>query len=180
MPVFVKDIMSKKVVTIDFRKNIKTAGELMSKFRRGCLIVTKDDRAIGILTDSDLIKKLVSKNLKPSEVSVSKLMSKPLVSISPNLTALEASRIMKRNNIKRLPVVEKGRLTGIISVTDIAATSPEMLDVLENRLRSREAEPEIKEETTSGICESCDNYSTDLKFVNEQWLCETCREEPEE
>jgi signal-transduction protein with cAMP-binding, CBS, and nucleotidyltransferase domain len=135
---------------------------------------------VGILTDSDLIKKIIAKNKKPSSVKVKSIMSSPLVTSKPDETILEATRKMKRNNIKRLPVIENGKLVGILSLSDIAKSSPEMIDLLEYKLKMREYPTEIKEKFTSGICESCGNYTDDLRNVNDKWLCETCREELEE
>lgn len=177
MPVLVKDIMSKPVLTLDLNASVERAGKLMAKTRKDSLIITKNGKPVGILTDSDLIKKIVAKNIKPSTVKVKNLMSAPLISVSPEETVLEASRKMKRSNIKRLPVLSNGKLVGIISTTDIARTVPEMVDILEYKLHTKEFPAEIREEITSGICDNCDNFSVNLKNVNDQWLCEDCREE---
>lgn len=179
MPVLVKDIMSKPAVIIEENKSARVAGEIMKKKRKGALVVIKKGKPVGIVTDSDLIRKVVAKNLKPSEVKVKEIMSKPLVIISPNDNIVEASRKMKRSNIKRLPVVENGKVIGLLSLTDIARTSPEMLDLLEYRIRMREEPFEIKETFTSGICDNCGNYSERLTEVNDRWLCEDCKDELE-
>lgn len=180
MPVLVKDVMIKPVVTIDLNKTAKDAGVLLKKIRRGCLIVTKNKKPVGILTDSDLIRKIVSQNIKPDKVKIKDIMSEPLVTVEPEDDILTAVRKMKKNNIHRLPVVKKGKIVGIISLTDIAHVSPEMLNLLEYRLKMKEMPFEIKEEYTSGICDSCGNYFDRLKNVNDQWLCESCRDELEE
>lgn len=177
MPVLVKEIMSKPVLTIDVNKSVKEAGTIMAKTRKDSLIVTKNRKPIGILTDSDIIKKVVAKNLKPSSLKVSKIMSEPLVSISPDDTILNASRKMRASNIKRIPVMQGTKIVGIISTTDIARTSPELVNILEFKMKTKEIVPVIRERTTSGICESCDNYSTDLQSISGQWICEDCREE---
>ncbi|MEM5829221.1 MAG: CBS domain-containing protein [Candidatus Aenigmatarchaeota archaeon] len=179
MPVYVRDIMVKNIVTIDQEKTVKQAGELMKKTRKGCLIVTKNGKPVGILSDSDVIKRVVAKNFLPSKIKVKQVMSSPLITISPDDDILSAVRKMKRNNIHRLPVVLNGKLVGIISLSDIAKTSPEMLDLLEYRLKMKSYEPEIREKITSGICESCGNYSDNLQNVNGQWLCEDCKEDLE-
>jgi signal-transduction protein with cAMP-binding, CBS, and nucleotidyltransferase domain len=179
MPIYVKDIMSKPVLGIDYNKNVKIAGDMMARTRRDTLIVTKNGKPIGIVTDSDLIKKVIAKNKKPTAVKVFQVMSKPLVTVKPDETILEATRKIKRSNIKRLPVTSDGKLIGLISTTDIARTTPEMLDMLEYKLKSKEFPTEIKEKFTSGVCDSCDTYSVDLKNVNDQWLCESCRDELE-
>jgi signal-transduction protein with cAMP-binding, CBS, and nucleotidyltransferase domain len=174
--------MNKKIITLDFNKSVKDAAEMMNKTRQYEVIVTKNNKPIGIITDSDIIKKAVAKNLKPSSVKIKKFMKSPLVTAHKNETILDVSRKMKRNNIKRLPVVEDGKPVGMITLSDIARTCPEMIDLLEWKLQSREAEiePKITEKSTSGICDSCGIYSDDLRNANDQWVCEACREELEE
>lgn len=177
MPILVKDIMSKPVLKIDLDANIELAAKIMARARNDSLLVIKNGKPIGILTDSDLIKKVVAKNVKPSTIKVKKLMSAPLVSANPEETILEASRKMKRNNLKRLPVISKGKVVGIISTTDIARTVPEIQDMLEYKLKTKEFPMEIKEKATAGICETCGNYSEELKTASGQWVCENCRDE---
>lgn len=176
MPVRIKDIMSKPVITIDINKTAKEAGELMKKVRKGLLVATKNDRPAGIITDSDMIKRVVAEDIRPSEVKVKDLMSSPLIAVGPDDDMLEAVRKMKKSNIHRLPVVKNGRVVGIVSMTDIARTSPEMLYLLEYRLKMKTRPFEIKEEFMSGICDSCGDYFDDLKRVDDKWLCESCKE----
>jgi len=180
MPTMVKDIMVKPVITIDINKNAYSAGELMRKTRRYTLVVLKNGKPVGILTDSDLIKKVVAKNVKPSAIPINKIMSSPIVTTSPNEVVEEIIKKMKRSNIKRLPVLDNEKLVGIISLSDVALASPEMINLLEYKLIMKESEPEIKEKFTSGICDSCGNYNPDLRNQDGQWLCEDCREEVEE
>jgi signal-transduction protein with cAMP-binding, CBS, and nucleotidyltransferase domain len=172
--------MNKKFLTLDVSKTVKNAAEAMNKARQYEVIITKSSKSVGIVTDSDIIKKVVAKNLKPSSVKIKKLMKSPLVTAHSNETVLDASRKMKRNNVKRLPVIDQGKLVGVITLSDIARTSPEMVELLEYKLKMRESEPKIKERSTSGICESCGIYSDDLRDTDDEWLCETCREELEE
>ena len=180
MPMYVKDIMSKPVITIDSNKNVKDAGEILRKTRRDALIVVEKGKAIGILTDSDLIKKVVAKNLLPSQQIVKKVMSSPLVTVKSSESVLDATRRMKKGNIKRLAVVDEGKLVGVLDLSDVARNSPEMIDLLEYKLKMKDEEPAIKDLLTSGICENCGNYSPDLKFDGAQWTCEECRGELEE
>lgn len=179
MVVLVKDVMSSPVLTIDIKKNARDAGRLMRKHRKGFLVVTEKNRPAGVISESDLIEEVVCKNTKADKIKLENLMHEPIIAVDPEDDILTASRKMKENNIHRLPVVSGGRVAGVISLTDIARTSPEMLDLLEYRLKMKERPFEIKEKTTLGICDSCDNYSEDLKNIEEQWLCEDCREERE-
>jgi CBS domain-containing protein len=174
MPVLVKDLMSSPVITIDQEKTVKEAGQLMKKHRKGALIVLRKGKPVGIITDSDLVKRVVATGLNSAKLKVKQIMSKPLVTINADDDILTAVRKMKKINIHRLPVLDKGKIVGLLSLTDIARTSPEMLDLLEYRLKMKEEEPVIEAETTAGICESCSEYSERLKNINRQWLCEEC------
>src|SRR3972149_2703290 len=148
MATSVKDIMSSPALMIDQEKTVKSAGELMKKFRRGALVVAKNN--------------------------------KPLVTVAINDDVLDAVRKMKKINVHRLPVVDSGRVVGIISLSDIAKTSPEIADLLEYRLKMKDEEPTIKKETTAGICDSCELHSEKLVNLNGQWLCEDCVNDSEE
>jgi len=179
MTIFVKDVMIRSVLSIDLNKSAKNAGEILRRTRRDALVVIKNGKPIGILTDTDLIKKVVAKNLVPSKVKVKNIMSSPLVVISKDNTILDATRKMRRSNIKRLAVIENNRLIGILSLSDIARNSPEVIDLLEFKLHTKDRPTEIREKFTSGICDNCGNYGSDLQNINDQWLCENCREETE-
>lgn len=87
---------------------------------------------------------------------------------------------MKRSNIHRLPVIKERQLLGVVSLTDIARASPDMAYLLEYRMKMKERPFELKEETTSGICDSCGDYFENLKNMHGEWLCESCRDELEE
>ncbi|MEM5802026.1 MAG: CBS domain-containing protein [Candidatus Aenigmatarchaeota archaeon] len=176
--IYVKEIMTKPVQTIDINKTVKEAAVLMDKKNVGSVVITRKGKPVGILTDTDIIRRVVSKGKNPAKTKVSAVMSKPLVTTTPEETCYEAAKKLKKNNIKRLPVItENGKLVGMLSMTDIAVTVPELVELLEYRLKMREEVPTIKEAVTSGICDNCDSYSDDLKYVNDQWLCETCRED---
>lgn len=179
MAVLVKDVMSSPVLSIDVKKTARDAGRIMRKHRKGFLVVTENGKPAGVISESDLIEEIVCKGVNASKIKLEKLMHKPIIAVDSEDDILTASRKMKENNIHRLPIVSNGRLAGVVSLTDIARTSPEMLDMLEYRLKMKERPFEIKEKTTLGICDSCDNYSEDLRLIEDQWFCEDCREERE-
>jgi CBS domain-containing protein len=178
--ILVKDIMSKPVITIEQTKTAKDAGALMKKYRKGCLVITKKRKPVGIISDSDLIKKVIAADLKSSKVKLSKIMSRPILVVKPDEDVMQAAKKMKNSNIHRLPVLENDKVVGLLSLSDIARASPEMINLLESRLKMKEEQLIIKEDATTGICDNCGNYSDVLKFVNDEWACEDCREELEE
>jgi len=178
MPVLVKEIMSKPAVTIDYNKTAKAAGQLMRKKRIGILVVTKKGKAVGVISDADLINKIIVGGKAPQKTKIKDLMSKQLITISPEEDVLEAVKKIKKNNIHRMPVVKKGKVVGLLSLTDIARSSPEMHYLLEYRQEMKKHPIIIKEQTTSGICNSCGNYSEHLKkMIDGRWMCETCQDE---
>ncbi|MEM4152835.1 MAG: CBS domain-containing protein [Candidatus Pacearchaeota archaeon] len=116
----VKDIM-KKVVTVDRKATIKEASALMSKKNIGCLIVTVKDLIVGIITERDILKHISHSNNLYAKVE--DIMTPDVITISPNASLDEAADVMFQHKIKKLPVVDKGKLLGIITATDIIANA---------------------------------------------------------
>ena len=176
--IFVKEIMTKPAVKVDYKKTVQQAAKEMVKHRVGSIIIMKNNNPIGIVTETDLNKKIVAPATDPKKLKVVDIMSSPIVFSHPNEDVVTAVEKMEKYKVKRLPVINKGKIVGIITNTDIARASPEMIDILNYRLKMRTEQPSIKETSTSGLCESCGEYSGDLKFVDDQWICERCREGP--
>lgn len=175
--ILIKEIMTKPIVKIDYGKTVQQAAKEMVKHRVGSIIVIKKNNSIGIITETDLNKRIVALAKDPRKLKVEDIMSSPLVFASPDDDVNEVIEKMEKNKIKRLPVLRKGKIVGIVTHTDIARTCPTALDLLTTRLKMRETTPSIEESSTSGICEACGNYSEDLQFANDQWVCEECREQ---
>lgn len=130
MSLKVEDVMVKEVITVDEKSTVKEAAEIMNRFEIGCLIVTKGGKAIGILTERDLLKRVVSQAKSPRRTKVATVMSKPLIVVEPDMDLEEAAKLMFKLKIKKLPVVEKGRLMGLVTLTDLARFQPQMIRIL--------------------------------------------------
>ncbi len=115
----VKDVMVKEVITIDEGESVAKACEIMGKKHIGSLIVISQGKPIGIFTERDLLSKVIPKKLKLDEIKVKDYVSKPLTVISPEFDIKEAARIMTQLKIRRLPVMEEGKLVGILTSPDI-------------------------------------------------------------
>lgn len=174
--ILVKNIMTKSVVQVDYDKNVQEAAKIMVDRRVGSIIVVKDKNPIGIITETDINKKIVAVGKDPKKLKVEEIMSSPIAFSDPNEDIMVAVERMKKHRIKRIPVVDNGKIVGIVTDTDIARASPDMLDILNFRLKMRAEEPSLEETPTSGLCESCGEYSDDLRFVDDEWVCENCRE----
>jgi signal-transduction protein with cAMP-binding, CBS, and nucleotidyltransferase domain len=181
----VKDVMSSPVVTIGENAPANKVAELMQKHDLGCIIVTgKDTKPLGIITERDLVERVLAKNVKPDEVKAKDVMTSPLMTIEPDATIAESARRMSRLNIRRLGVVYKGQLTGLLSSKDVLAVMPELLETIQENalIEGENRAEEATEESTplAGNCDRCGVWSEDLKEVNGELLCEDCRVELEE
>lgn len=115
----VRDLMTKKSITIDINKTIFDAATLMSEETVGCLIVIEGEAPIGIVTERDFVREVIAKKLS-LDAKISEIMSKPLITIGPEASIKEAARIMIDNKVRRLPVVQDNKLVGIIVAADFA------------------------------------------------------------
>jgi len=117
---YLKDLMTKSVVTVDVTESVFNAAQIMRKETVAALVVLEDGKPVGILTERDLVRRVLADNLNPVQTKVSEIMSKPLLSANPDASIGEAARIMVDNKIRRLPIVERDRLVGILTAVDLA------------------------------------------------------------
>jgi len=179
----VRDVMSNPVITMDENEASNKAAVSMDMNDVGAVIVTnKAGKSIGIITERDLVIRVLAKNIKPDTVKVKEIMTTPLVTIEPEATISDAARRMTRLDIRRLGVIYKGNLLGIISSKDILGVMPELLEIMQERSRieGAAATEETEEVPLSGYCDRCNIYSESLKERNGQNICDECRVEFEE
>lgn len=178
----VKEIMTRNVISISESKNAQKASKKMLDENVGSLVVLNEKKKpAGILTERDLVRKVISKNREPKKIKVKNIMTKPLITIDPETDLNKAVRKMRDLDIKKLPIVKENDLLGILTESDVLTVSPALNDVLEEVARINQARGPREEEswTDTGICENCGTYSKDLKAVGGNLFCEQCREELE-
>jgi len=181
----VKDVMSSPVETVKENAPAHKVAELMDKDDFGCIVVTNEEgKPLGIITERDLVVRVLAKNVKPDAVNAKEVMTSPLITIEPDETISEAARRMSRLNIRRLGVIYRGQLIGILASKDILAVMPELIETIQERAiiegENRAEEAETEETPLAGYCDRCGGWSDDLKEINGQFLCEDCRVEVEE
>jgi CBS domain-containing protein len=115
----VKNLMTKKVLTIDSQKTVFEAAQLMSRKEVGDVIIVDAEMPIGIMTERDIVRRVVAKE-RPVTIKVSDVMTTPLITISPDASLKEAARTMVNHRIRRLPVLKEHKLVGILVVSDFA------------------------------------------------------------
>ena len=172
----VKDVMSSPVITVYEDETAHKVARMMEDHNIGCVIVkTREDRPIGIITERDLVVRVMAKNTRPSEITAKEIMTAPLITIDPEETVSEAARRMSRLNIRRLGVMYKGNLVGVVSSKDILAVTPELIEIMQERARIEEAEGPMENPPSAGYCDNCGNWSDNLEEVEGNFLCEECR-----
>ena len=119
MSLQVKDVMVKNLITVEAEDTVKKAAELMDKHDIGCLIVINYGNPVGIVTERDMLKKVVVERKDPGKIKVGHIMSAPLITSPPQIEVRDAVRLMNERRIKKLPVIEDGNLIGLVSLTDV-------------------------------------------------------------
>ena len=178
----VKDAMSSPVVTTDQEAPSNRVARLMDENKVGAVVVTnKEGKPLGIITEKDLVIRVLSKNLKPYVAKAKDIMTSTLVTIEPEATVSEAARKMSSMDIRRMGVLYKGNLVGLLSSKDVLSVMPELIEIIQeqNRIEFADRPEEFEEKALSGYCDRCGIYSDDLKDGNGQNLCEDCRIELE-
>ena len=152
--VLVREAMKANPFTVKPKTSVKEVAIIMKDKGIGnCIVVS--DKPLGIITESDIIKKVVAENLKASEVNVEDIMSSPIIVIDPYVPLEEAMKMMGKCNISKIsPILHE--------------ISREWYDI------SKRDELYIRRQVFSGKCEDCGTLSTNLKNIDGRLLCEDC------
>ena len=172
------ECMTVGVLTLTVDSSIQDAAQLLKKSRVGSVIVTNKGKAVGILTERDIVHKVVAEGKDSSKVPLKSIMSRPLKVIGVAQSIADAALALKANKVKRLPVVDKkGQLVGIVSEGDLMRVYPGMVDIM---AESSELGPFQKEKHVyTGVCEHCGLYSDELRMQAGRLYCDECMEEDE-
>ena len=111
--------MRKSVVVIDPKDSVKKAASLMASKDIGCIVPVETGRPVGIMTERDILKKVTAKGIDPKSISVEDIMTRDIISLDSQRTVEEAVDLLEKKKIKRLPVIEKNNLIGIVTLTDL-------------------------------------------------------------
>jgi len=122
----VKEIMAKQVITIDADASVFDACMVYKEKKVGCLVVTKGETCVGIVTERDLIERTICQQRNPEKTKVHEIMSQDIKVVNSLDTVEKALETMKHHKIKKLPVISSEKVVGIITVTDIAKARPDL------------------------------------------------------
>ena len=182
----VSDVMTRNPVTISPDMDAIKCARTFIKKRVGSLILVEDKKIRGFLAEKDIIWALTKKPSKElRKIKAKDIASRKVKTVKPTVDLATALRIMKKTGYRRLPVVYKGNLVGMVTVKDILRVEPDLYanisDVMgikeeAEKLKRHETMADKPESLRQGICEECGNYDW-LYKVDNRVICESCMDE---
>jgi CBS domain-containing protein len=176
--VLVRDIMNSPVVSATPNDNVRDIAKKMKEEKIGSIVIMDKDKPVGIVTDWDIVSHGLVKDVKPSMIKAKDVMQ-DIHTIESEESITEAARQLRKHNIKRLGVVYKKRLAGIISSSDVIAVTPDLVDVVSEKAAIIRGELGITRPAgnVSGYCDECGEWSDLLQHDEGTFICEVCRGE---
>jgi signal-transduction protein with cAMP-binding, CBS, and nucleotidyltransferase domain len=173
--------MSSPVITIKETDSVLAAAKLMKKHEIGCVVVLgKSDKPQGLITERDVVRRISALDLLPSKVEAGKCMTKPASTIEASANVTEAAKKMRELKIRRLIVVQNGKVTGVITSSDIVDITPALIDVMAEKSQIAPVQKAKEAAPLSGYCDKCGSWADELKSQDGQFLCDDCLSEVEE
>jgi len=172
--VIVREAMKTNPVIVSPDITVQEAAALMRSHKVDSCFVGSE-KPLGIVTERDIVRKVVAENIHPSDITIDNIMTTPIVVINPFASLQDALQMMKRCNVRRLPVIEHDRLIGVITHEDILRITPVLKEISHEWYAiSQRDESYYKKQVFSGICEDCGTLSTQLRNIDGRLLCEDC------
>ncbi|MFO7618964.1 MAG: CBS domain-containing protein [Thermoplasmata archaeon] len=175
----VKEIMGTDIPQMEPFETVEDAAAAMVEYGTGCVIIHEEGKPIGIVTERDIVRKVVSARKSPAKVQLQEIMSSPLVWVSRSTDILDAAKQMARLRLRKLVVMHEGRFVGVVSAQDILQIAPHYIEVTRELANLSGGNDDVmlaSIEQASGYCESCRGYSDMLEFHDGQLLCPGCKE----
>jgi CBS domain-containing protein len=133
--ILVRDIMAKNVKTVRTDDSVHDAVVKMNKFDVGSVIVVNGNRPVGIITSKNILSRVVEPRLDAGIVRAREIMSSPVITIEPDSSVEDAAKLMSQKRIKKLAVMDKDKLLGVLSTSDIVRANPKQLGILQELLK---------------------------------------------
>lgn len=172
----VKDVMSSPVITVFEDDSVEHVAKLIAERDIGSIVVTdRKGIPIGVITERDIAIRVAAKNLLPRKVKAREAMSSPPRTIEPGVDITEAAKRMQEYGVRRLVVMDKDKMVGIVSSRDILSITPALIEIIMEKARITRRLPLLTEASSSGYCDRCRQWSDTLVKVEGRFICEECR-----
>jgi CBS domain-containing protein len=174
----VGDIMVTNVISMDIHDTVKELARILRDNDIGSVLVMRSGFAEGIVTEKDIINKVVAEGGNPEKIKLKDIMSSPLIMAGIDDYLEDAAIEMRDKNIRRMPVTDGEKIVGIITAYDILRFQPALRLLIEEGVRldapGINIPLEDEEFLVEGVCENCENYTQKLRNIDGRWLCKEC------
>jgi len=173
------DAMTERPFSIPQTATVEHCAKQMDANHIGGILVKDNGKLLGILTEQDIVRRVIAKGLQPNKTPVAEVMEKQMVTIAPDQDVYDALILMRDLNIRHLPVMDKGHMLGLLTLKDVLKIQPQLFELLVDRFEIREADrkPVFQYRKSEGICELCGEYDEEVKEVDGSVVCRKCRKE---
>ena len=168
--------MSRPVVTSSKDTMVEQVASLMDANAIGSIVIIDEGgKPVGIITERDIVVRVVAKGLSPTKTRAGAMMSSPLITVTPDTDINEAARVMRQHRIRRLIVMEQGAMVGLVGSNDIVSIIPTLIAIISETAKITRHLPVSREIRATGYCERCRQWSGSLTQVDGSFLCEECQ-----
>ena len=168
----VYEIMNNKPVILNSDSSVRDCARDMAKYDVGSIIVSENNRIVGIITEEDIVRKFVLNNLDADKVKISDIMTIEPFTIEPEADISDAINMMKELDIRHIPVTKNEEIFGMLTAKDIIRIQPELLETFKIDL---EDEPEVTD--IDSFCDVCGKKTNVFYHIDDLNVCEKCYEE---
>ena len=169
----VRDAMTVKPVTAPIEARVQEIAKLMRKGKVGSIVITNKNKLVGIISEKDIVERVVAKVTDFLSLNARDIMTKELVTIDPKEDIYDALILMGNEEIRKLPVVENGKLVGLLTANDILKIEPALFEIMSIRTRIRE-EHRKPIRYFEGRCDNC-GFQGPVYKTKQKYLCIACK-----
>lgn len=173
----VYDAMTEQPIFLSPDDTLEKCAAIMQDKHVGTVIIQEGQEVIGIISDQDIVRKVIAKGKNPIGKKVKDFMETKLITITPDKDIFEAIVMMRDANIRHLPVVDGPKIMGLLTLKDILKIEPQLFELLIDQINLREEErkPINRNKPDEGVCELCGEYTEHIILKNGSRVCENCQ-----
>jgi CBS domain-containing protein len=170
------DAMTTNPAYISPEESVHNCVKKMINENVGSMLVVEEGKLFGIVTERDMLNKVIAKDIDIKKTSIKDVMSKKPIHAEPDLDIYDAMILMRLEEIRRLPVVDKGNVIGVLTQKDILSIQPELYDLVIETFNIREGDRKASlNGFMEGNCYACKSHGP-LTKIGGTWLCDSCKE----
>ena len=170
----VADAMTRNPIVIAKELSLRECANSMIRNHVGSVIVKQHNKLLGLVTAKDFVN-AVQKNVDFDKVTVGDIMIKKIKTITPDVDIYDALLDMSKKDIRRLPVIHKNELLGLLTISDVLKLQPRLLDVLAEKVKIGGLFRRKSLNPFDGECEVCGNFTKLYEVKTSKFMCESCR-----